>query len=138
MTADYIRPSIKDDPKVRNALNSMPTDCANSFTEPQLHAIRVALIQNRWQKHFVDNRGTFFIPFVGWRFYYVLLVGRNRRALSRQEKKLTLTAFILCVLSFLIISLLLGLLLLYLLKSALGIDLFKDTSLGIWDWWQSL
>jgi|TARA_R110000851_G_scaffold90253_4_gene197037 hypothetical protein len=30
-------------------------------------------------------------------------------------------------------SMLLGLLVLYIIKSALGIDLFPDTSLGIWD-----
>ncbi|MCL1140208.1 hypothetical protein [Shewanella pneumatophori] len=138
MSPDYIRPSLKDDPRVCNALNNMPKSCADTFSESQLHYMRLALIDNRWQKHFIDNRGSFYVPFVGWRFFYVLLIGRNRRALSRKEKQLTLALFSLSVLGFILISLLFGLLLLYLLKSALGIDLFEDTSLGIWDWWQSL
>ncbi|MCK8043478.1 hypothetical protein MSG37_01140 [Shewanella sp. 1CM18E] len=138
MSPDYMRPSLKDDPRVCNALNNMPKSCADSFSESQLRYMRLALIDNRWQKHFIDNRGSFYVPFVGWRFFYVLLIGRNKRALSRKEKQLTLALFSLSVLGFILMSLLFGLLLLYLLKSALGIDLFEDTSLGLWDWWQSL
>ncbi|GIU47610.1 hypothetical protein TUM4438_27180 [Shewanella sairae] len=138
MSPDYMRPSLKDDPRVCNALNSMPKHFAESFTEPQLHAIRMALIGHQWQKHFIDSRGTFYLPFIGWRFFYVVLIGRNKRAYSRKEKQLTLLVFVLCVSGFILMSLLLGLLLLYLLKSALGIDLFADSSLGIWDWFKSI
>ncbi|MCL1145429.1 hypothetical protein AB4298_18520 [Shewanella sp. 10N.261.52.F9] len=138
MQTDYPRPSLRDDTRVNNALGNMPKHCANSFSEPQLVYMRLALINNKWQRHFIDNRGSFYIPFIGWRFFYVVLIGRNKRAYSRKEKQLTLALFTLCVVGFVLISLLLGLLLLYLLKSALGIDLFEDSSLGIWDWFKSL
>ncbi|HBB24465.1 MAG TPA: 3-phosphoshikimate 1-carboxyvinyltransferase, partial [Pseudomonas sp.] len=37
---------------------------------------------------------------------------------------------------FLLFSALVGLVILYLLKSALGINLFPDFSLGLWDWFK--
>ncbi|ABZ75817.1 conserved hypothetical protein [Shewanella halifaxensis HAW-EB4] len=138
MPEEYIRPSLKDDTRVKRALGNMPKVHADSFSELQLLYLKHALSNNRWQKHMVDSRGSFYLPFVGWRFFYVLLLGRNRRAYSRKEKQVSLALFVLCVVGFIVISLALGLLLLYLLKSMLGIDLFEGTSLGIWDWFQAL
>jgi hypothetical protein len=40
--------------------------------------------------------------------------------------------------TLLTLSLTLGLLVLYLFKSALGINLFAGFSLGIWDWFKTL
>ncbi|MGS0682473.1 hypothetical protein ACVBIL_15080 [Shewanella sp. 125m-7] len=138
MPKDYVRPSLKDDLSVSRALGNMPKAHADSFAESQLLYMRRALINNRWQKHMLDNRGSFYLPFIGWRFFYVFLLGRNKRAYNRKEKQLSLALFVLSVLAFILISLAFGLLLLYLLKSMLGIDLFEGSSLGIWDWFKSL
>ncbi|ABV86541.1 hypothetical protein [Shewanella pealeana] len=138
MPKDYLRPSLKDDSSVNRALSNMPKSHADSFSEPQLLYLRRALTNNRWQKHMIDSRGSFYLPFLGWRFFYVFLLGRNNRAYTRKEKQLSLVLFLLSVLAFILISLAFGLLLLYLLKSMLGIDILEGTSLGIWDWFKSL
>ena len=74
-----------------------------------------------------------------WRFryYFVFLAGRDRRALSRQQERFFRGTELTFLFGFLGFSALLGLLILYLLKSAAGIDLFPNHSLGIWDWFQN-
>jgi len=129
---------IKNQPAIQNLLSRMPEEVANSFTDEQLTHLLTAVGSRSWGKHKIDARGTFKIPFYQWRFYYVVLAGKNYRELSRKEKNASLiaTSFISSI--FLIFSAGLGLLVLYLLKSALGIDLFPDFSLGIWGWFKSL
>ncbi|QQX81647.1 hypothetical protein JK628_07355 [Shewanella sp. KX20019] len=134
MISNYKRPSLRDDPRVNKALLNMPGRHADSYSEIQLVYFRHALMDHQWQRHFIDTRGTFYFPFIGWRFFYVFLLGRNKRALNRKEKQLSILIFIVSVVSFIVISIVFGLILLYLLKSALGIDLFENSSLGIWDW----
>lgn len=134
MTSEYLRPSLRDDPRLHKALLDMPSKYADSYSESQLIYFRLALIGKPWQQHFIDNRGTFYFPFIGWRFFYVFLLGRNKRALNRKEKQASMAVFLLSLVGFIVLSMVIGLLLLYLLKSALGIDLFEGTSLGIWDW----
>ncbi|MGF1749680.1 hypothetical protein L4D74_13235 [Vibrio cionasavignyae] len=113
-------------------------DTQQDLTEEQKLAIekavdRVGLVA----KHSLDVRKTF--PWFGKRYYVVLLSGRDRRATSRQgESKWLVYATTALVTTLLLTGVLLALLALYLLKSALGIDIFEDFSLGIWDWFQSL
>ncbi|RTR38384.1 hypothetical protein EKG38_12740 [Shewanella canadensis] len=130
--------SVRQDPVIKKLLGKLPDDIADSYSERQLQGLRVALGDRTWGKHFIDRRGTFAITFVRWRFYYVLLLGKNRRAYTRREKHASLLMFMGLILLFLCISVLLGLLTLYLLKSALGIDLLEGTSLGVWDWFREL
>ncbi len=82
----------------------------------------------------MDLRGTFNI----WRtqYYFVMVAGRNKRSLSRAQQKLSLAAKAGAITVFLFFSVLLGLVLLYVLKSALGIDLLPGHSLGLWDWFK--
>ncbi|ARD22790.1 hypothetical protein [Shewanella japonica] len=61
------------------------------------------------------------------------LLGKNKRAYTRREKNMSMLMMFATIGGFILMSTLFGLLLLYLLKSWLGIDLFPDTSLGIWD-----
>ncbi|MFN4237568.1 MAG: hypothetical protein ACK4FZ_10085 [Vogesella sp.] len=125
---------IRRDASIQNLLARMPPEVAQTFTEAQLAALRVALGARSWGRHAVDLRGTFAVW--RWRYYFVFLLGRNRRELSRRERQLSLllqAAFLALVL---LCSTLLGLLVLYLVKSALGIDLFPGLSLGIWDWFK--
>jgi len=126
---------IRQDPAIQKLLARMPADVQDSFTEAQLAELRVALGARQWGKHKLDLRGT--VGFGRWRYYYVLVAGRNLRDGARKgQLGLLMQAVVLSVL--LIASAMLGLLLLYLLKSALGIDLFSDFSLGIWSWFKEL
>jgi len=128
----------KSDPAIKNLLDRMPPEVANSFTEEQLSHLHSALGARSWKKHSVDIRSTFPIPFARSRVYFVLLLGRNRRELTRREKQLSAITFALFIAAFIGTSTLFGLLVLYLIKSALGINIFKDFSLGIWDWFKEL
>ncbi len=125
---------IRQDPVIKKLLDKLPKTLAESYSDEQLQGMRVALGDRTWGRHFIDNRGTFAFPFVPWRFYYVLLLGKNRRSYTRREKHASMLMFIGLILSFMLFSIIFGLLTLYILKSALGIDLLEGTSLGIWDW----
>lgn len=127
---------IRQDPTIQKLLSRMPLDVQQSFTEQQLAELRVALGARQWGKHRIDLRGTLSV----WRFryYYVFVAGRNVREQSRQARQLSMLGQAILISILLSICLLFGLLLLYLLKSALGIDLLDDYSFGIWHWFKSL
>jgi len=61
----------------------MPEEVASSFTELQLTAIEHALGDGRWDDHPVDVRLS--IPVLWRRFYFVLLVGPERRSAERRK-----------------------------------------------------
>ncbi|BFT30739.1 hypothetical protein D210916BOD24_19150 [Alteromonas sp. D210916BOD_24] len=126
---------IKNDPVIARLLERMPQKVADSFDEKQLSYLRNAIGAREWGRHKVDLRGT--IKFFKWRYYYVILAGRNRRTLSPEELRLAalLNATIFAL--FLTVSVLFGLIVLYLIKSALGINIFEDWSLGLWTWFKA-
>jgi hypothetical protein len=126
------------DPALNSLLKRMPPEVAESFTDEQLSHLHSALGARSWKKHSLDIRSTFPVPFAKSRVYFVLLMGRNRRELTRREKQISAFTFALFVAAFIGLSTLFGLLVLYLIKSALGINLFKGFSLGIWDWFKDL
>ncbi|OUR61417.1 3-phosphoshikimate 1-carboxyvinyltransferase [Colwellia sp. 39_35_sub15_T18] len=128
---------IKNQPAIKNLLARMPEEIANSFNDEQLTHLLTAVGSRSWGKHKIDARGTFKIPFYQWRFYYVVLAGKNYRELSRKEKNASLIVTSLISSIFLIFCAGLGLLVLYLIKSALGIDLLPGFSLGVWSWFKS-
>ena len=119
-------------PSLIRLLKNMDSTVVETFTSEQLRALEKATSDRGWRAHAIDFRPTLVIPFLPWSFYFVFLFGRNRRLLSSKEKTLA-------ALMFLVIFLLFGIgvigfifVLLYLLKSALGIDLFPEQSLGLW------
>ena len=124
--------TVHEEPAIRELLARMPKTVADSFNEEQLSHLLTAVGARSWGRHTIDVRGTFKIPFYRWRFYYVLLLGKNHRGLSRKEKQLSLLTSALVLRLFLILCSLGGSLLIYLVKSALGIDLLAGFSLGIW------
>lgn len=130
--------SVKNDPVIKNLLSRMPKKVAESFDDEQLTNLMTAIGSRSWGNHAVDKRGTFKIPFYRWRFYYVMLIGRNHRELTRQEKRLSLVTSAILSSIFLMFCSALGLLVLYLIKSALGIDLLPGFSFGIWTWFKGL
>ena len=126
--------SIRNDPDVMNLLCRLPDETALSLTDKQLRHIKVAVGNGGYRKHKIDYRGTIPIPFYPSRVYFVLLMGRNIRVVTRNEKSMALMTILLLTILFLSLSTLLGLVLLYILKSALGINLFEGFSLGLWGW----
>ncbi|WP_416307642.1 3-phosphoshikimate 1-carboxyvinyltransferase [Neptunicella sp. SCSIO 80796] len=131
-----LKTAIQDDPQISNLLERMPDDVSQSFSEKQLTCLKVALASRQWGQHKIDLRGTF--KWFHYRYYFVVLAGKNRRELSAREQELSQWIKALIVGGFILFSWALGLLSLYLLKSALGINLFGDFSLGIWDWFKAL
>ena len=127
---------IRQDPGLQKLLSRMPQDVGDSFSEQQLAHLRVALGARQWGKHQIDLRGT--LKLFHWRYYYVVVAGRNLRDGSRSQQQLSRLMLALVISVLLVMSAALGLLVLYLLKSALGIDLFEGFSLGIWSWFKTL
>ena len=126
---------IHQDPVITRLLEKMPKKVASSFNEEQLSHLRNAIGAREWGKHKLDVRGT--VKFFKWRYYYVILAGRNRRSLSEKEVRVArvLTASIIAI--FITFAVLLGLIIIYLIKSALGINLIDGWSLGLWTWFKA-
>jgi hypothetical protein len=130
--------SIRKDPDIMSLLARLPQETASGLTDTQLSHLKVAIGSGQYRKHKVDIRGTIPVPFFTFRIYFVLLMGRNIRSLSRQEKTIAVTSMLFLTVIFLVFSSALGLVIVYVLKSALGINLLEGYSLGLWDWIKNL
>ena len=128
--------NLQQDPAIRSLLERMPKNIQTTFTDEQLAHLKIAIGARQWGNHAVDCRGV--VKFFKYRYYYVFLAGRNRRELSIKEQKIArfTQALILSIAATFII--LLTLLILYLIKSALGIDIFDGYSFGVWSWFKGL
>jgi hypothetical protein len=124
---------IRLDPCIHGLLERMPEKVGQTLSDEQLICIKNALGAHRGSRHKVDIRGSF----GRWRYYYVFLLGRERRHLSRKELRMTRTAKAVLVASFLLFSALTGVGIVYLLKSAFGINLFPKHDLGLWGWFKA-
>ncbi|AHL75769.1 3-phosphoshikimate 1-carboxyvinyltransferase [Stutzerimonas stutzeri] len=126
--------TLEHDPFIIGLKQRLPEELRESFTDQQLAGLRSAFATRSWARHKVDLRGTFRL----WsnQYYFVLVGGRNKRNLSRGQRNLSLAAKAGAITLFLFFSVLLGLVVLYLLKSALGINLLPNYSLGLWDWFK--
>lgn len=130
----YADTPLDQDPFVRGLKQRLPEHLRDSFNEEQLAALRGVFGARSWVRHRVDLRGTVRL----WRnhYYFAIVAGRNKRNLTRPQQNLSLIAKAALATLFLLFSALVGLVILYLLKSALGINLFPDFSLGLWDWFK--
>ncbi|SFG64152.1 3-phosphoshikimate 1-carboxyvinyltransferase [Neptunomonas qingdaonensis] len=126
---------MQNDPFIDGLKDRLPEDLKESFTQEQLAALKIAFGARKWGQHPVDLRGT--LKFWRWRYYFVFLAGRNKRDLSRREQDLSRIATAFAVASFLLFATIVGLIVLYLIKSALGIDIFPNYSLGLWGWFKT-
>lgn len=124
--------SIKNELVIKELLDKMPDDVASSFDEKQLTHLFTAIGTKKWARHAVDIRGTYKIPFIPKRYYYVMLFGQNKRSLSRYEASTSILTKTIFISLGIVMCTLLGLLIIYLIKSALGINLIEGYSLGIW------
>ncbi|MEW6500749.1 MAG: 3-phosphoshikimate 1-carboxyvinyltransferase [Thermodesulfobacteriota bacterium] len=126
---------IRLDPCIRGLLERMPEKVGSTLSEEQLICLKNALGAHRGRRHKVDLRGSF--GFSRWRYYYVFLLGRERRQLTRKELRMARTAKAVFLVSFLLFSALTGVVIVYLLKSALGISLLPKKGLGLWGWFKA-
>ena len=112
-------------------------DVSAQLTPEQKEEIESAIVSiTLASRHRIDIRKS--NPFFGTRRYMVFLLGRDLRSRSRPESKLSrilVTFLILFATLFLLCCVLLTL---YMIKSALGIDVFQHFHVGIWDWWLNL
>ncbi|MFQ5748443.1 MAG: hypothetical protein ACE5H3_03170 [Planctomycetota bacterium] len=118
------------DPFTDKVLARMDQKTLQTFTGPQLKALDKVLRRTpRSKKHGLDVRGT--IPLYFARYYFVLLMGKDRRVETwrteeerrKRGRRLVWVAFLI-ILLVLFAMILLGVA--YVLKSAFGIDIFPD------------
>ncbi|MBD0409523.1 3-phosphoshikimate 1-carboxyvinyltransferase [Pseudoalteromonas sp. EKP108] len=125
---------IKKDPAIVNLLERMPEHVQSSFSDAQLVHLKVAIGARQWGKHAIDCRGV--IKFFKYRYYFVLLAGRNRRELSEKEQKIAALSQVITISIFSLFVITVFLVVIYLIKSALGIDIFNSYSFGVWSWFK--
>lgn len=123
----------KDNTKVTELLNSMDENIAQSFNYKQRKALNKSLNMRDWRKHSIDFRPTIALPLFPWSFYLVFLAGANKRELTNGERFIAFFMFFVVIFMFGLLAICVGLISIYLLKSWLGIDLFPNESLGLWD-----
>ncbi|MCP5076967.1 MAG: 3-phosphoshikimate 1-carboxyvinyltransferase [Psychromonas sp.] len=128
------REALLNNKPLKKALGKMPEAVQDSFTNEQLEGIKSALEASAWKKHTVDIRSS--ISFFSYHYYYVFIAGRDQREMSRDEIRFKRLMYLTFFSLFITFSTLLGLLVLYLIKSAMGIDIFPNFSLGIWTWFK--
>lgn len=129
------RKQLMTDKKLAKLLCLMPKNVQDSFTDEQLKNLKVAITATSWKKHAFDIRSS--ISLFSYRYYYVLIAGRDLREMTRKEIRVKRLMFLLFFSLFLTFSTLLGMLVLYLIKSAMGIDIFPDFSFGVWGWFKT-
>ncbi len=122
--------SADGDAQIRDLLRRMPAVIARTFTTAQLQAMQDAVATRQWGRHPLDIRGS--VPIGRHRYFFAVLAGRNRRDMTAQEKAFDNAFALVVLLAFLSFCAVCGFVSLYLLKSALGIDIFADYSLGLW------
>ncbi|ESP92056.1 MULTISPECIES: hypothetical protein [Pseudoalteromonas] len=123
---------------VKQLLSKMDPEAAASFTYKQRKALDKVINTRGWNNHKIDFRPTLALPFLPWSFYFVLLGGVNKRSLSSTERFTAALIFLTLLTLVGLITLGLVMAILYLFKSWLGIDLFPNESLGIWDQFKAL
>ena len=132
MTSPQTRP-----PAIERFYAQLDPQISEELTPEQKAGVEKAVLAiTLGARHKVDIRRSF--PFFGKRFYLVFLLGRDLRQQHRQESTLSriLLTFLLLIAVLFVTSCIL--LTLYMIKSALGIDVFQNFHVGIWDWWLSL
>jgi hypothetical protein len=123
---------LRDDPQVRILLARLPAQSRDSFDDDQLRALKVALSGQPIGEHAVDLRWTWAF----WRrhYYFMLLSGSSESAAGHRGNVLGNFTRYVAMAGLLAMLLVFFVMALYLLKSALGIDLVSDYSFGVWDW----
>lgn len=118
------------DPLANHVFNNLDSEILSSLNQKQIDAIGEAIAeQARPKRHALELRGL--IPMFFANFYYVILIGRDRRtkydAMPRQRRQKADRIANVLLLALLSLALLLFLAaLLYLIKKTLGINLIPN------------
>jgi len=117
------------DPFLAQFFGRIPKDVASSFTDAQLDAVKRAFGARNWGAHRIDVR--FSIPLPWRRYYVVFLCGPERRDperlhLERILRPLNWLSLAFAVAAFVALVSVPLLILIYLMKTAMGIDLATD------------
>ncbi len=135
MSADWvINENIRDNSIIKGLLERIPKDERDLFSDEQLIILKSAIGARQWGVHPIDLRWT--IKFWRWRYYFVVLSGVSRRSPGRRVQELELMGKTILLFSILFFSVSLGILVLYLIKSAMGIDIIPGFSFGVWGWFK--
>lgn len=124
-------PDVDVHPTFERMLSRMSLAARSGFTVEQL-ALLSKVSRPPEPLHWIDYRVS--LPFFGRRFYLTFLFGKERRGLSRIKSEgqasVTKTSLIYVAVLWLLISTVLfaSLVLVYALKSAIGIDVFDGPS----------
>ena len=116
---------------------SLNAETEASLTAEQKNGIEQALAASTLAtRHPVDFRRSF--PFLHRRYFVVFLLGRDLRKSTREGGAFGRVISTLMIIVGVLFCLLSVLLMLYMLKSALGIDVFEHFHVGIWGWFINL
>ncbi|MGB2078584.1 MAG: hypothetical protein ACPHV3_02290 [Vibrio sp.] len=131
----------KQQPKRHKALDNfyqvLDDDIKDSLNPEQIKGVERAVLASAGVRHAkIDWRISF--PFFFRRYFLVFMLGRDLR--QRRREQSPFAVLILTLMVIICASMVLGLvtLFLYLVKSALGINIFEHYSFGVWDWFKSL
>lgn len=125
------------DPFTNNVIHNIPEDIRATFSEEQFHGLQVALGKIKNRRHLIDMRMV--VPLYWARYYVVFLVGRDLRShvqdilINRRQRssRAAQIGFIALVVWLLLIGIAgSAFFALYLIKSAVGIDIFPDKHLS--------
>ena len=127
---------IRKDPSIKSLLARLPGDLQGSFSDDQLEGLKVAIGNRDWKIHPVDIRTSFGL--FGKRYYMVFVAGRSRRGAGRLQKMIFRKAEVFFISFIIMLIIIAATFLLYILKSAMGLDVVSGQSFGVWDWVQAL
>ena len=117
--------------------SALDDNVINSLSETQKKSIEHALIATGLgTNNRVDIRKS--ISVFNKRYFFVLLLGRDYRQQLRKESPFALFMLTILIAMGMLSVLGLAIFALYLIKSAMGIDIFHNFSFGVWDWFKSL
>jgi hypothetical protein len=123
---------IRNDASIKRLISKLPENMKYSFNDEQLESLKPILDQQVWKTHPLDIR--FELPFFRKKIYFVFLAGQSSRWIKRKQNIYVKKSIAFMLSIMLIIAVLFAVLVLYLLKSSLGIDLIPGVSFGLWDW----
>lgn len=117
--------------------SAMDPEMTQTLTAEQKESIDQALLTTTLvSRHPVDIRRSF--AFLHRRYFVVFLLGHDHRKSTRETSAFGRVVSTLGITLGIVFCILSVLLMLYMIKSALGIDVFKNFHVGIWDWFLTL
>ncbi|WP_045857651.1 hypothetical protein [Teredinibacter purpureus] len=130
-------PQFQIDAYTQHVMSGIDPAVFKSLNIVQLNAIKAAINASApFRKHPIDIRGT--LPLYFTKFYFVFLIGKDRRSHTRNKESLRIEAvqglsLAMMLYTIFAASLPIIFIILYALKTMLGIDIFADKHLS--DFW---